>query len=47
MINGKVSFREKNKYFFMVLRLKIRGEDKYNFVEFVVLLFLVVIGILI
>lgn len=30
----------------MVLRLKIRGEDKQNFVEFAVLLSLAVTGIL-
>lgn len=46
MTNGNTSSREKNKHLPMVLRLKIRGEDKQNFVEFAVLLSLAVTGIL-
>lgn len=46
MTNGKASSREKNKHLPMVLRLKIRGEDKQNFVDFAVLLSLAVTGIL-
>lgn len=46
MTNGNTSSREKNKHLPMVLRLKNRGEDKQNFVEFAVLLSLAVTGIL-
>lgn len=46
MTNGNTSSREKNKHLPMVLRLKIRGEDKQNFVEFAVLLSPAVTGIL-
>lgn len=47
MTNGNTSSREKNKHLPMVLCLKIRWEDKQNFVEFAVLLSLAVTGILI